>query len=63
MFCCFVGLLCGRYDQTAYNTIKDQCTRYGVDVKAFTYLRLSDTLLSGYNWDTFRNFVKDMAYL
>ena len=48
-----------RYDQTAYDTIKTQAS----GASAFTYLRLSDDLMSGSNWDTFANFVNDMKYV
>ena len=52
-----------RYDQTAYDTIKSQATSQGSDIEAFTYLRLTDDLMSGSNWNTFANFVKEMNEL
>ena len=52
-----------RYDQTAYDTIKNQATSLGTDIEAFTYLRLTDDLMSGVNWDTFAAFVSDMNNL
>jgi beta-amylase len=52
-----------RYDQTAYNTMLEQ-SAYGTQpIHAFTYLRLTDQLLQGQNWDLFRNFVNDMQRL
>jgi beta-amylase len=48
-----------RYDQTAYNTIEWESTRL-FPISGFTYLRLGTTLLSGNNWQTFRNFVHTM---
>ncbi len=52
-----------RYDQTAYDTIKSQASALGVPTGGFTYLRLTDDLLSGSNWDTFKRFVNDMMYI
>jgi beta-amylase len=52
-----------RYDTTAYNTIKSQATALGHNIDTFTYLRLSDTLMSGSNWNNFQTFVNDMYYL
>jgi len=53
-----------RYDQTAYDTIKTQATRYGEDIHKFTYLRLSSTLTDDWNnWNTFEGFVNDMKSL
>jgi beta-amylase len=48
-----------RYDQSAYDTIKTQAQ----GANAFTYLRLTDDLMSGSNWDTFVQFVNDMKYV
>ena len=50
-----------RYDETAYETIETQASRYGVNINRFTYLRLGSTLTddSG-NWNTFTNFVSNM---
>ena len=52
-----------RYDTTAYDTIKSQATSLNWDIDAMTYLRLTDDLMSGSNWDNFKNFVHDMKYL
>jgi beta-amylase len=52
-----------RYDQTAYDTIKTQATALGFNIDALTYLRLTDELMSGNNWNTFAQFVKDMQHL
>eukprot|EP00602_Paraphysomonas_sp_CaronLab_P004130 CAMPEP_0185024838 /NCGR_PEP_ID=MMETSP1103-20130426/8028_1 /TAXON_ID=36769 /ORGANISM="Paraphysomonas bandaiensis, Strain Caron Lab Isolate" /LENGTH=403 /DNA_ID=CAMNT_0027557903 /DNA_START=155 /DNA_END=1366 /DNA_ORIENTATION=+ len=52
-----------RYDQTAYDTIKSQSSSLGHNIDAFTYLRLTDDLLSGSNWNTFTQFVNDMRNL
>lgn len=52
-----------RYDQTAYDTIKSQTTSFGKDISEFTYLRLTDSLMTGTNWNTFTKFVNDMKYL
>jgi beta-amylase len=52
-----------RYDQTAYDTIKAQSSSLGKKIGAFTYLRLTDSLMSGSNWNTFTKFVNDMYYL
>lgn len=51
-----------RYDQTAYDTIKGQVTAKKRN-DAFTYLRLTDELMSGNNWNTFSKFVNDMKNL
>lgn len=52
-----------RYDQTAYDTMKTQATSLGKDIDALTYLRLTDELMSGNNWNTFAQFVKEMQSL
>lgn len=45
-----------RYDTTAYNKILSYKSR----LSGFTYLRLSDTLLQGDNFNNFKNFVNQM---
>jgi beta-amylase len=45
-----------RYDDTAYEKILS----YGNQLQSFTYLRLSDDLLNGGNFDTFKGFVSSM---
>jgi beta-amylase len=52
-----------RYDTTAYGTIKSQATSLDWNIDAMTYLRLTEDLMSGSNWDNFNNFVNDMNYL
>jgi beta-amylase len=52
-----------RYDQTAYDTMKTQATALGKDIDALTYLRLTDDLMTGNNWNTFAQFVKEMQSL
>mmetsp|Transcript_16713 Transcript_16713/g.27925 ORF Transcript_16713/g.27925 Transcript_16713/m.27925 type:complete len:450 (+) Transcript_16713:51-1400(+) len=49
-----------RYDTTAYDTIKSQATSLNWNIDAMTYLRLTDDLMSGSNWDNFKHFVNDM---
>ncbi|OHT12824.1 glycosyl hydrolase [Tritrichomonas foetus] len=46
-----------RYDWDAYNQIK---TWVSQGLSAFTYLRMTDTLMNGGNWDTFKQFVAQM---
>ncbi|TVU38707.1 hypothetical protein EJB05_12091 [Eragrostis curvula] len=58
----------GRYDATAYNTILRNARPQGVNkngppehkLYGFTYLRLSDELLEGQNYATFKTFVRRM---
>lgn len=58
----------GRYDATAYNTILRNARPQGINkngppahkLNGFTYLRLSDELLEGQNYDTFKTFVRRM---
>ena len=45
-----------RYDNTAY----EQILSYSNQLHAFTYLRLSNDLLNGGNFDTFKGFVSNM---
>jgi len=45
-----------RYDNTAYEKILS----YSNKLQAFTYLRLSDDLLQGSNFDNFKTFVSNM---
>lgn len=52
-----------RYDTTAFDTIKSQATALDWDIDAMTYLRLTDELMSGSNWENFQNFVNDMKNL
>jgi beta-amylase len=52
-----------RYDWTAYSTIMNACKQDGKVCDAFTYLRLSDNLLSGNNFNTFKSFVAQMHNL
>ena len=52
-----------RYDTTAFDTIKSQATSLNWDIDAMTYLRLTDELMSGSNWENFQNFVSDMRNL
>ena len=52
-----------RYDTTAYDTMKTQASSLDWDIDALTYLRLTDDLMSGSNWDNFKNFVSDMLHL
>jgi beta-amylase len=51
-----------RYDQTAYNTIESQSCYQGQPIESFTYLRLSDELLTNpTNLNTFQSFVENMV--
>jgi hypothetical protein len=58
----------GRYDATAYNTILRNARPQGINkngppehkLLGFTYLRLSDELLQGQNYATFKTFVSRM---
>ena len=52
-----------RYDQTAYDTMKDQSSSLGHSILGLTYLRLTDDLISDSNWPTFERFVSDMSYM
>eukprot|EP00048_Salpingoeca_helianthica_P010065 m.143837 g.143837 ORF g.143837 m.143837 type:complete len:483 (-) comp14996_c0_seq6:192-1640(-) len=49
-----------RYDQTAYNTIKQQAFALGYAIDGFTYLRLDDTLMQSGNLATFTSFVRSV---
>lgn len=58
----------GRYDATAYNTILRNARPQGINkngppehkLYGFTYLRVSDELLQGQNYTTFKTFVRRM---
>lgn len=58
----------GRYDATAYNTILRNARPQGINkngppehkLYGFTYLRVSDELLEGQNYTTFKTFVRRM---
>jgi beta-amylase len=52
-----------RYDTTAYSTIKSQATSLNWNIDGMTYLRLTNDLMSGSNWNNFQSFVNDMYYL
>lgn len=52
-----------RYDTTAYSTIKSQASSQSHTIDNFTYLRMTDDLFSGTNWNYFVQFVNDMKYL
>lgn len=49
-----------RYDSTAYATVEQQASALGYSISAFTYLRLSSTLLQPDNFPTFVDFVANM---
>jgi hypothetical protein len=52
-----------RYDTAAYQQIEYESDRIVHPINGFTYLRLSNTLLSGNNWNTFKTFVYNMHNL
>lgn len=52
-----------RYDETAYNSILQQCAAAPRVPHGFTYLRLDDTLMQQQNLNTFAAFTAKMAQL